>query len=81
MEGTGRIVAQKSGAVLSIGDRVKVQITAIDLPTRQMELGIIQMPTRHVEDVSEPHGTQRKSKKLGAKKPKSKSRGRDRRGT
>jgi ribonuclease R len=52
LEGTGQIVAVRSGAVLAIGDRVTVQISAIDLPTRQMELHVTNMPKRHIEDVA-----------------------------
>ena len=78
MEGTGRIVAEKSGAVLSVGDRVTAQITAIDLPTRQMELGITQMPQRHIEDIVEPDTPRRKSKNRSGKKSKSKRKGKGR---
>ena len=52
LEGTGQIVAVRSGAVLAIGDQVTVQISAIDLPTRQMELHVTNMPKRHIEDVA-----------------------------
>ncbi|MBT4530856.1 MAG: hypothetical protein HOC27_06585, partial [Phycisphaerae bacterium] len=77
LEGMGRIVAEKSGAVLSTGDRVKVQISAIDLPTRQMEVRIIEMPEKHIEDVIEPHVPRSKKKREG-KKTKSKGKGRGR---
>lgn len=78
MEGTGRIVAEKSGAVLSVGDRVKAQITAIDLPTRQMELGITQVPQRHIEDIVEPDAPRRKSKNRSGKNSKSTRKGKGR---
>jgi ribonuclease R len=52
LEGTGQIVASRSGAVLAIGDKVTVQISSIDLPTRQMEVHVIDMPKRHIEDVA-----------------------------
>ncbi len=78
LEGTGRIVAEKSGAVLSVGDRVKAQITAIDLPTRQMELGITQMPQRHIEDIVEPDAPRRKSKNRSGKNSNSKHKGKGR---
>ncbi|MBT4584809.1 MAG: VacB/RNase II family 3'-5' exoribonuclease [Phycisphaerae bacterium] len=70
MEGTGRIVAQRSGEVLSVGDRVVVQITAIDLPTRQMELRVTEMPSRTLDDLEpdpEPvrHHKKEKSRKKG----------------
>ncbi len=44
IDGTGSIVSSRSGAILSIGDPVKVQIAAIDLPTRQLELRITAFP-------------------------------------
>lgn len=78
MEGTGRIVAQKSGAVLSTGDQVTVQISAIDLPTRQMELRVTKMPSRHIEDIVEPQIPRNKTKKRKEKKPVSRRGGRGR---
>jgi ribonuclease R len=73
LEGTGQIVAVKSGAVLSIGDRVTVQITAIDLPSRQMEVHVIKMPTRHIEDVTQLTSPSSKSKRGNRTKPGSKN--------
>jgi len=78
MEGTGRIVAEKSGAVLAVGDRVTAQITAIDLPTRQMELGITKMPQRKIEDIVEPNAPKRKSKNRSGKNSKSTRKGKGR---
>ena len=78
LEGMGRIVAEKSGAVLSTGDRVKIQITAIDLATRQMEVRIVEMPQKHIEDVIEPHVPREKTKRRGGKNTKSKGKGRGR---
>jgi ribonuclease R len=75
LEGTGQIVALQSGAVLSIGDKVTVQISAIDLPTRQMEVHMTKMPKRHIEDVAVPTPPRSKS---GAKKSKSKRKGKGR---
>jgi hypothetical protein len=68
MEGTGRIVAKRSGEVLSIGDRVVVQISSIDLPTRQMELRVTQMPHKTIDELDpdpEPirHRKKEKSRK------------------
>jgi ribosomal protein S1 len=74
----GRVVAEKSGAVLSTGDRVKVQITAIDLPTRQMEVQIVEMPQRQIEDIIEPNTPPSKTKRRGGKNKKSKGTGRGR---
>jgi ribonuclease R len=78
MEGTGRIVAEKSGAVLAVGDRVTAQITAIDLPTRQMELGITKMPQRKIEDIVEPNAPKQKSKNRSGKNSKSTRKGKGR---
>ena len=76
LEGTGRIVAEKSGAVLSVGDCVCVQIVSIDLSARQMEVRINKMPQRHIEEIFEPNISQSKLKKRGGKKSKSKRKGR-----
>ena len=77
--GTGRIVAQRSGAVLSIGDRVKVQITAIDLSARQMELRVTKTPERHIDDLGLVRSERKRSRGgRGSKKPGSKRKGRGR---
>jgi ribonuclease R len=68
MEGSGRIVAQRSGEVLSIGDRVVVQISAIDLPTRQMELRVTEMPHQTLEDVDRDATLPRQIKKEKSRK-------------
>jgi ribonuclease R len=80
LEGTGQIVAVRSGAVLSIGDRVTVQITAIDLPTRQMEVHVLKMPKRHIEDVALVAPTNSKSKRGGRNKSGSKNHKSNRKG-
>jgi ribonuclease R len=58
-ERTGRLTGQKSGASIGLGDRVEVQIAAIDLGTRQMDLLIKRLPSRedrpHVSRASTPH--------------------------
>ena len=76
--GTGRIVARRSGAVLSIGDRVKVQISAIDLAAREMELRITKTPERHIDDLGYERTKNKRSRRGGGGKPrpKPKSRGR-----
>ncbi len=43
---TGRLTGQKSGASIGMGDRVEVQIVAIDLATRHMDLLIKRLPAR-----------------------------------
>lgn len=42
----GRAVAGRSGAVLAVGDVVTVQIVAIDLAARHLDLAITKMPER-----------------------------------
>jgi len=58
-ERTGRLTGQKSGASIGLGDRVDVQIMAIDLGTRQMDLLIQRLPSRdeqpHVTRQSQPY--------------------------
>jgi len=76
--GTGRIVAQRSGAVLSVGDRVKVQISAIDLAAREMELRVTKTPERHIDDLGFEKTQSKRSKRGGRKKPSSKRKGRGR---
>ena len=69
MEGTGRIVAQRSGEVLSVGDRVIVQITSIDLPTRQMELRVTKMPHKTLDELEpDPEPVQHRTKEKSRKK-------------
>lgn len=45
-EAIGRATASRSGAVLSVGDIVTVQIVAVDLASRHLDLLITQMPNR-----------------------------------
>ena len=80
LEGTGQIVAVRSGAVLSIGDKVTVQISAIDLPTRQMELHVIKMPKKHIDDIADIAQPARNSKRGGRNKSTSKNNKSKRRG-
>jgi ribonuclease R len=68
LEGTGQIVAARSGAVLSIGDKVTVQISAIDLPARQMELHVLTMPKKNIKDIAEVAQPARNSKRGGKSK-------------
>ena len=73
--GTGRIVAQHSGAVLSVGDRITVQISAIDLAAREMELRITKTPERHIDDLGFERTEPKRSKRGGRKKQSSKRKG------
>jgi hypothetical protein len=57
---------------------VRVQIVLVDLPTRQMEVQITEMPQRHIEDVVEPDIPRTKTKKHQRKKSTSKRKGRGR---
>ena len=73
LEGTGQIVAVRSGAVLAIGDRVTVQISAIDLAARQMEVHVLKMPKRQIEDVAPLAPTSSNSKRGGRNKSNTKN--------
>lgn len=48
-EQTGRLVAQRSGASLGIGDIVTVKISRIDLGSRHMDLLLTKMPDRETK--------------------------------
>jgi hypothetical protein len=45
-ETVGRARASRSGAALAVGDVVTVQIVAIDLPARKLDLAITKIPDR-----------------------------------
>jgi ribonuclease R len=45
-ESIGRARAQRGGAALAIGDIVTVQVVAVDLPARKLDLAITNMPQR-----------------------------------
>jgi ribonuclease R len=45
---TGRASAQRSGAVLAVGDIVTVQIVQVDLAARHLDLAITKLPERSV---------------------------------
>ena len=78
IQGTGQVVAQRSGQVLSIGDRVTVQIVAIDLATRQLDFRITEYPKRTSKGIDfnqtarhekeNRRGGKRKGKKTGMKR-------------
>ena len=72
IEGTGRIVAKRSGAVLSIGDRVQVQIFSVDLSSRQMELRLTKTPKLHIDELGLERTSSKRTKRTGRKKSSSK---------
>jgi len=45
-ERTGRLTSRRTGASIGAGDEVMVKIVAIDLPTRRMDLHIVEAPHR-----------------------------------
>ena len=45
-ERTGRLVAQRSGASLAIGDLVTVQILRVDLASRHLDLKLVGLPSK-----------------------------------
>jgi ribonuclease R len=54
VEGTGRIVAKRSGRVLSIGDDVTVRLTRIDPGSSTIDLQMIDAPMRQESQVNRP---------------------------
>ena len=74
---SGRLVAERSGASIGIGDIVTVQVTSVDLASRQLDLLITTLPVPPEAVTAEPHSTrERKSRKNASKKQKSSSGGR-----
>jgi ribonuclease R len=67
-ESTGRLVAQRSGASLGIGDIVEIKIAGVDLASRHLDLMLMSMPQRAPEEAPDGRGV------------KGHGRGRDRRG-
>jgi len=55
-------------------------MTALVLPTRQMEVHVIKMPTRHIEDVAQVTSPRSKSKRGGHNKSGSKNHKSNRKG-
>jgi hypothetical protein len=47
----GRARASRSGAILAVGDIVTVQIVAVDLASRHLDLHITKVPERSVSEV------------------------------
>ncbi len=89
---TGRLVSQRSGASIGMGDLVKVRIAAIDLAARKMDLLVTQLaptPTLSVmaaahDGASPRHGSGHKPKpsrggKPAARKPKDRNKPRSKR--
>ncbi len=62
-ESTGRVVAQRSGLSLAIGDIVTVQIVAIDLPSRTMDLMITKTPQRTAIEFKGDHAVRKPKKR------------------
>ena len=76
IEGTGRIVASRSGAVLCIGDPVTVQILRVDPANRDMELVLKDRPNRTAKSMPSPPRSSRRGK--GKSRAKGKGKGRRR---
>ncbi len=76
---TGRATAARSGAVLAVGDIVTVQIVAVDLASRHLDLLITKMPERPAAAPSGESWRDRREigrrEKSSARKPKGKDRG------
>ena len=76
IEGTGRIVASRSGAVLSIGDPVTVQVLRVDPANRDMELVLKDRPNRTAKSMPSPPKSFKRGKGKGKGKGKGRHRGR-----
>ncbi len=60
-ENTGRMVARRSGAALAVGDIVTVQIVAVDLASRHLDMMLTKLPERSISEDAPPPHTSRKS--------------------
>ncbi|MCI0675178.1 MAG: VacB/RNase II family 3'-5' exoribonuclease, partial [Phycisphaerales bacterium] len=87
-ESTGRARASRSGAELAIGDIVTVQIVAVDLGSRHLDLLITKLPQRGSgKDVQRSKGSRQEihadesGTRRGSKQRDAKQRGRKQRGT
>ncbi len=74
-ESTGRLVAQRSGASLGIGDIVTVQIVNVDLASRHLDLMLTEVPERNVQDVDSKGRKARASASKGRDREKGKRKG------
>ena len=66
---TGRIVAQRSGASLGIGDIVTVQILRIDLASRHLDLQLTKLPQQVERAASKQRPGRAKGKRKASKHP------------
>ena len=60
-ERTGRLVAQRSGASLAMGDLVTVQILRVDLASRHLDLKLVGLPSQEAGRPSKPPKAARKA--------------------
>ena len=63
--GTGRIVAQRSGAVLAIGDPVTVQVVQVSPAGRYMDLMLVNRPERYARKEDRRSRNARSGKRSG----------------
>jgi len=63
IEGTGSVISSGSGAMLSVGDKVTVQIASIELATREMELRIVSKPQKRSPEDAMPMPKKKEGKK------------------
>ncbi len=68
-EQTGRIVAQRSGASLGIGDIVTVQILRVDLASRHLDLQLTKLPQQLERAASKQRPGRAKGKRKASKQP------------
>jgi len=70
----GTVFGIRSGRQIRIGDPVKVQITAVNVPTRQLDLSLAEQPDE--DDQHEPPPSRRSQRTARRKKHRSKKRAR-----
>lgn len=63
ISGTGRVVAQRTGAVLSIGDPVTVQVVRVDPTGRVLDLVLVDRPLRHAKRSEDKKGRRNRQKR------------------
>ena len=74
VRGTGRIVAQRSGAVLAIGDPVTVQVVQVSPAGRYMDLMLVERPERYARKDDRRPRTKRSGKQGGKRSGKKRRR-------
>ncbi len=74
-QSSGRLVAERSGAAIGIGDIVTVQVTNVDLPSRQLDLLMTELPANAMDHGTRDTGDSGKSSTSGQQKDRRQQRG------